>query len=269
MTAYADIDALNWSTLKLIATSPRLLKWRADHPRKDTPALARGRAIHCAILEHDRFASEYVAQPDLGDGRTRAGKAAKAEWLETVPDGAEVLSAAEYELVTRCAAAVADHPRAAELLQHGRPEEQITWTDEGSGIRCKARLDYIRPTGLLDLKSTRRETLREIVADLARYLVHGQLAWYHGGAKTAGVIPDDADLPYVIAVQTCEPYDVVPFQMSPLDLDAGIRLVRSLLRRYQDCQAAGWWPGMAPEVIELGLPQWAAGDVEEAQEEDW
>ncbi len=266
---YESTPGLNWSSLKHLAVSAKLLIWRAAHPRPDTPAFARGRAIHCAILEPERFGRVYVAKPDLGDGRTRAGKAAKAEWLETVPDGAEVLSASEYDLVERCAAAVAAHPRAAELLAHGRAEETITWTDEGTGIRCKGRVDYIRPNAILDVKTSRQETLRQMRADFARYLYHGQMAYYHLGAKTAGVIPDDADRPYVVVVQTCEPYDVIPMQMNPLDLDAGIRLVRSLLRRYQDCQAAGWWPGIAPEVVEMELPGWAESGDDDDEREDW
>ncbi len=316
MTAYADIPGLNWSSLKLIATSPLMLKHRADNPRKDTPALARGRAIHCAILEPALFESAYVEEPDFGDLRTNTTKAERAEWLWSLADdqsafeprpdfdlrrkigkqakadwevtfapgtkvivgdehpswvcpGLEVIAADEYALVTRCAAAVAKHPRAAELLRGGRAEEVLTWTDATTGIACKARCDYIRPSAILDVKTSRHESLRQMRADFARYLYHGQLSFYHQGAKAAGVIPEDADRPFVVVVQTCEPYDVIPMQMSPLDLDAGLRLVSSLMQKYQDCAAAGWWPGMSPEVIEMGIPDWAPSGTDDDGEADW
>lgn len=267
-----DYDAtpgLNWSTLKHLAVSPLMLRWRVDHPRPDTPALARGTAIHCAVLEPERWERDYVAQPDFGDCRFKKAKAAKAAWLADADPGVEALSATEHELAERCAAVVRAHPKAAELLRGGRVEEPVTWDDPETGIKCKGRLDYIRPDGLLDLKSTRHESIRMIVQDCARYLTHGQLAWYHDGARAARLIPDDAAPPHVIFVQTTEPYDVVPAQLSPDDLVRGRGLYRGLLDRYVECQAAQWFPGLAPDVIDLQLPPWAAAGTEDLEGDEW
>lgn len=317
MTAdYDAIEAMNWSTLKHLAVSPKMLRWRVDNPRPDTPALTRGRAIHCAVLEPERWASEYRRQPDFGDLRTNRGKAARAEWLAelagdgciarpyfdsrtkagkaaradfeaSVPTGVRVLvgdedaadvlgdrvtvlTADEYDLAERCAEAVREHPKASELLRGGRAEETATWTDEETGVRCKGRLDFVRPVGVLDVKSSRQPTLRQMVADMARLLYHGQLAWYHDGAIASGIVPlGSAELPRVIFVQTVEPYDVVPAFLGPLDLDRGRQLYRSLLRKYVACDAADWWPGMAPDEIELDLPTWAPDGRDALDDGDW
>ena len=262
---YEQIDALNWSTLKLLATSPLLLQHRTSHggERPDTYELRLGRWIHCALLEPERWAANHVAKPDFGDGRTKAAKEAKAAWLETMRPDVEVLDASDYTLVERCAAAVLAHPVAARLLYAGRREEIVTWTDEETGVACKGRLDFIAPGYILDLKSTRQQTLRGITRDFAALLYHGQLAYYHDGAVAARLIPRDAEGPYAIAVQTVEPFDVVPGRLPLLDLERGRSLYRSLLRRYVECQAAGWWPGIAPDLIDFSLPAWApAGEPE-------
>jgi hypothetical protein len=315
MTDYAAIDAMNWSTLKELAVSPRMLKWRVDHPREDTDALELGRAVHCAILEPQRFATAYIVEPDFGDPRTNAAKAERAAWLASLvpgyiarpcfdrsttagkkayaafvdglPEGAKVLvgteraadllgpdvetiHADEHALALRLADAVRSHPAAARLIEVGRREEIIEWVDEETGIKCKARVDFISPFYVLDLKSTRHTTIRAINADFARYLYHGQLAFYHDGAITARRIPREMpEGPYTIAVQTVEPHDVVPGRLMREDLEKGRALYRSLLRRYAACQAAEYWPGLAADVIDLDLPAWAPGGDEETSEVDW
>jgi hypothetical protein len=105
-----------------------------------------------------------------------------------------------------------------------------------------------------------------MVRDIAELLYHGQVAYYLDGAIAARVLPPDARA-YVVAAQTVEPFDVVAFEVGLEPLERGRRFVRSLIDKYAACQSAGWWPGLAPEVIPLQLPPWAAGGDEEG--EDW
>lgn len=264
---YAQIAAVNWSTLVHIATSPRLLAWRREHAREETRALRVGSAIHCALLEPDAYPKRYVAEPDLGDGRTKAGKEARAAFNATVPPGALVLDADEDALIKRCADAARAHPAVRDLLRAGRSEEVVTWHDEATGLACKGRLDYIAPRYLLDLKSTRAETLGQLAREVAGRMYHGQLAFYRDGAIAARTLSPAAQV-IVIAIQTVEPYDVVPARIQVEDLERGRALYRSLLRRYAECQAANWWPGLAPGVVDLPLPEWAPGGEPEPDEGD-
>lgn len=309
---YDAIDAMNWSTLRYLETSALLLDYRKKNPRPDTESLYLGRAIHCALLEPDRW-KRILVEPkhdkrtkdgkaerakwlvdQAGDGfvalpsfklNTKAGKEARAAFLEEVPEGVtviagdeptekilegrELIDAETRTLADRCAAAVLAHPKARELLAFGRTEEPITWTDRETGVACKARLDLGKPGYILDVKSSRQTTLRGIAGDFARYRYHGQLAFYQDGAIAAGRIPADAPLPKVIVVQTVEPFDVIPGWIGQWDLDRGRALYKSLLRRYLGCQAAEWWPGLAPEPIEMPLPDWTPGAVDEVREDDW
>jgi hypothetical protein len=315
LTDYADIDAMNWSTLKHLATSPLMLRYRVDHPREDTKALARGRAIHCALLEPERWTREYIVEPEWGgrksnetkakraqwlcntadgdfvakpnfDRRTKKGKEAESEWEANVPAGATVvngaedaafvlgehctvISAAEHELAERCANAVRAHPIASAWLESGRAEEIVQWTDEVTGLACKGRLDFITPMRVIDIKSTRMGSLRTITRSFTELLYHGQLAFYLDGALTAGLIPRDYELPGIIAVQTVEPYDVLPLFYSTEDLAEGRRLYRSLLQKYAEHCEADWWPGLSPGATQLELPVWAIRPEDVETGDDW
>jgi hypothetical protein len=166
--------------------------------------------------------------------------------------------------------AIRAHKTAHRILTGGRTEEVIRWVDRETGLACKMRGDFIAPEYLADLKTTSRKTVREMVGDVCRYLYHGQIAWYHDGAREAGVLPLDAGNPYLVFAQSAEPFDVVVVQMGDVALDAGRTLCRNLIRRYEQCSAAGWWPGLAPELIRLDqLPRWAPGNEETEALDDY
>lgn len=264
---YDEIKSLNWSTLKHLAVSPKMLKFRERQPQKDTAALALGRAIHVALLEPEKWAA-YVREPDFGNQTKKENKAAKATWHAAVTPGAVIIPADDYDMAVLCADEIRAHREAMDLLVGGRHEHVIEWVDQGTGIKCKARLDNLRPNDISDIKSTRHKTPREFLRDATNLLYYGQLAWYHDGAVAAGVLPVGAALPAIVAPQTVEPYDVMPFRMTLGAYFTGQRLWQSLIRRYAQCQAADWWPGIAPRVLDFDVMPWAAtGDDNDQKEE--
>jgi exodeoxyribonuclease VIII len=257
---------LRWHTLATLATSPLMCHWRSDHPRPDTDALEVGRLIHCATLEPNRWDREFIAEPDFGDGRTKAAKDARAAFLAELAEGVTPVKADDYDLVTRCAAAVRSHPAALPFLS-GLAEHEIAW--EAHGVACAGRPDLISDRAcIVDLKSTRHVSLSAIGRDFASRLYHGQVAWYHDGAIRAGALRRDAENPHVIAVQTVEPFDVVMFRVPDDTLEAGRRLYIRLMETWVGCQQSGWWPGIAPGIVEWLLPPWADGATV-APVEEW
>lgn len=268
---------MNWSTLKHMATSPKLLKWRLDHPQKDTPALRLGRAIHCAILEPHEFDDRWGTQ-DICAAMTKSGTKCTSlgglyheglwycgvrghapEGAGATPEGMEIISREDRAMALTCAQEVRQHPVAKRTFMGGKAERDLQWMDPETGALCRGRLDYIKAREIVDLKSGREETPREFTRAAALRLYHGQLAWYHDGAIAAGEIPPDADLPLIVHASTSEPYDVAVYRLSKISYMAGQVLYRDLLRKFLDCQAADWWPGMAPYLLEMDLPGWAAG----------
>jgi hypothetical protein len=245
--------------------SPAFAKHRSDHPEeeKDTDSFRLGRAVHCAVLEPERFFDEYVVQPDFGDLRTKAAREARDNWKETLHVDSEIITSEEFEIAIRAQVAVKNHVPAMNLLHGSRTEQIVQWTHPRTGIKCKGRLDAITDR-VIDLKTTRRPVVREILRDAANYDYHGQLAWYHDGAAQAGLI-DWHVLPSMIAIYVPKGstfVDVAVFSMgyAPETLDAGRTLYEKLISQYAGCQTTGWWPGMAPDVIPFELPSWKLED---------
>jgi hypothetical protein len=276
-TATKTATRLNWSTLRHLAVSAKLLKWRVEHPQADTLDMRLGRAIHCAILEPLEYPKRWiVAGPCEATKKDGAACGSQGslyldggwycrvrghgpEGAGPLPDGVEVLTEADVQTVKTCAAAVAEHKLATRTLTGGLPEHEIEWTEPETGIACRGRIDYLRPSQVVDLKSTIEETVRAFERTVANRMYHAQLAWYHDGAVHAGRLQPDAPLPVIVSVQKVEPYDVVVYQLSKHTYQAGQILYRDLLLRYRDCVAADHWPGIAPSMVELELPKWAPG----------
>lgn len=276
MQAYESIQALNYSTLGKIAVSPLLLKWRQDHPEPDKPAFEIGRLIHVATLEPERFETDYIVEPDFGPQYTKKGelatnpkqtagyKAAYLEWFSSIPAHVLTVAPEDRELALRCADAIRKHRVAGPLLKGGKAEQVITWTDGETGIPCKARLD-LAANFVLDVKSTRQQTVRGFEYDAGKYLYDGKMAFYEDGAVAAGRVPKQNDGPYVIMVQNCEPWDVGAFHVPLAVLEVAREFNRGLIRKYQACVAADYFPGIAPDLLELNVYR----RQEELSEESW
>jgi hypothetical protein len=262
MTEYQDIDALNWSSLKLMADSALHYHRGIKHPRKDTAALALGRKVHMAVLEPERFERDCVRRPDEWDSwRTKASKEWRQEQLDA---GREVLDEGEAETIERMRESIANHADAKRRLEGTRREESIVWTVDG--VACKGRVDAIAADRVVDLKTCRDLGLF-VRRDAASLLYHGQLAWYLDGAIAAGACSPDAKA-YTVPVENCEPFDCTSFELGPVSLEAGRRLWRRLFDQWVTCRDTGLWPGRYPNESVLELADWAAGMQPDADDNE-
>jgi hypothetical protein len=270
---YEQINALNWSTLKTITVSPAKMKHIMDHPeeRGDTDAFRRGRAIHCATLEPDRFFNGFVVVPDFdqiardkfGSLRTKEARlfrdASRADFVDDLNPGAEQITEEDREIALRCADGVRAHKRAMELLSGAKVEQVVEWIHPGTGVHCKGRLDILT-NRVIDLKSTRRETVREILRDAAMFDYHCQVAWYHEGAKVAGLI-DGRTPPAAIFVHATPgskfvDVAVLDMGMDPSTLESALKTCDKMINLYAGCLAADMWPGMCSGIEAWTIPDW-------------
>lgn len=152
--------------------------------------------------------------------------------------------------------AIMEHRTARELLRGGLAEEAVTWTDATTGIKCKGRLDYLRPDLVIDLKSSKDPTPSKFERDAVSYGYVSQAAFYYDGAKAAKRLAGDAR-PVVVAVRAKDDFDVACFRLTQEAIDTGRAIYRNLLHRLAECEAANYWPGVAPEIRDLNLPPWA------------
>jgi PDDEXK-like domain of unknown function (DUF3799) len=205
------VSALAWWT-----NSPL----NSDRVDEDTDAKLIGRAYHCRIVEGARiFRDRYAAKldpadypsalrtvADIGDEMRRCGLAPRSGerkadlisrlrevnsripiWDEIAADHEErhrgkiMLDAALMGRMETAARMIEDHPQLCKAFRDGMPEVSIFWTDETTGVPCKARLDFLKPLAIVDLKTFE---LREVPPDkaiaraVASYRYHIQASWY-------------------------------------------------------------------------------------------
>jgi len=252
---YYSIKAVNWSTLRAMRVSPLAYKDILATPVTETPAMVFGRAVHCAVLEPDRFPRDFL----LWDGR-RGTNDYKAFVLAA--QDKTILGADDYERVLAVRDAVHRHPQARRYLRWGKPEVTLTWRDALTGLPCKARLDKLSRNWWLEFKTTRTLDAHDWGNRIAYMAYHGQLGFYSMGLEGLLWVPA-----VVIAAESEPPFDVGVFPVPPDVLDEGVDLARELLDRVAQCRKSRRWPGRYPDATPLPFPAWArtgdgAGDYD-------
>ncbi len=262
---YLAIDSTNWSSLKHLRQSPLAYKHALTHQRPDADMLRLGRAVHTAVFEPDRLPLDYV----VFKGARRAGK----EWdaFEEAHAGETILKVEQYERACAIRDAVRAHPLAAPYLASGQPEHVLTWTDQVSGVACKARLDWLStfPPAVVDLKTSRHATNQRLFASAAWDLgYHHQLAFYTRGALA---VTGRLHPAVIIAVEPTAPFDVAVYRLDEDALATAAGQVDDLLRLLVECREANVWPGAHDGELVLGLPRWALPDFDDVDlaDPDW
>jgi PDDEXK-like uncharacterized protein DUF3799 len=159
-------------------------------PDPDSAAKLKGRALHTLVLEGDAAFAKAFAEEPSPDGhpgclvtledlkakcrelcepvsgtKAELGKRIKAKDPSAIifddvkglfqamveRDGMEVLKPDAMREVREAAASIKLNPHLARAFTGGVPEVSIFWVDE-FGIACKARLDWLKPRTIVDLK---------------------------------------------------------------------------------------------------------------------
>jgi hypothetical protein len=262
---YAAIRAVNASLLKRVAGGSPLhgLEYLQSGGGEDTYSRMELRAVHALALEGEAaFRRGYA----VWEG-SRRGQA----WLDfetqQIGAGRTIITSAERARVQARAAALLAHPVAGPMLRHedARPEVTVVWTDEVTGLPCKARLDLwvdaeIGVT-IADLKTWGSTDPLSVSREIAKQLVHLQLAHYAEAVEAVtGVKPTEAA---VIVVEDKAPHDVGVFQLTMGGgLDIGRALWRRTMATWAEATRSGVYPGRIPEPYDIILPAWAEEDTD-------
>jgi hypothetical protein len=254
---YAQQPAVNFSTLKEMARSPRHYKHRLAHP-KESDALTLGISAHTAILEPARFMSEYV----LWDERTEAGAARPRrgkDWDAFVAANPRktIIKADEFNLAMAMRDAVRSNADAMRYLRAGEAETTILWPDPELNFLCKGRIDWLAKDDGLDvlvgIKTSRDCRPIGFGNQAARFGYHLQWAMYYDGwAKLTG---NDAKV-IEIVVESSPPHDSAVYIVPSEIIEQGRDEYRKLLERLAECEASGEWPGASEGEQLLSLPSW-------------
>lgn len=265
LAEYLAIEAESSGRVNDYLTSPAL--YEAKHithsiNEKSTDPMLLGSAIHCRLLERDEYESRYAVGP-TNDRRTKKWTEFEAEH----PDH-ECITPSMASTIGAVARAVEQHEEAAALLEceDGESEVTVVWTDEKTGLRCKARFDRRRAAKLwaIELKSTLSVRPDELSRTAYSGGWHRRSAFYSEAHRQAWGESPHAFL--WIACATAAPFEVRVFTLDTIAEDQGAQDVRSALDGIAEMRESKVW--RAPwqcGVTTLSLPVWAMRrDAEEA-----
>lgn len=230
--------------------------------RDETAALRVGTAAHLLALEPDRFNAAYAFKPAGMNFSTKDGKA----WRDSaVAAGKRVLDAGETKAVHGIAVALSRHPFAARALANTHPEATAVWRDPETGVWLKVRPDALpykpmhRPFSV-QIKTTEDASPAAFERSVWAYGYHLGAAMEIDILRALGwhSTPDAL----LIAVEKKPPYVVTLVRLRDDAIAWGRHQYRRALRRFADCLAAGKWPAYGDDVREIGLPEWAARQLE-------
>lgn len=254
---YDAIDAVNWSSLKLLDKSPKHYRHHLDTeggPPSDP--MTMGTAAHMAILEPHDFEGHFAVWPRE---RVRNGKEWEAFKAQAEADGLEIIRSTELEEAMRMRDAVHANREASALLSGGSAEATLVWEDEETDILCKARVDYLRADHLgVEVKTSADVAHHAFARTSANMLYHGQLSHYEAGIRATTHTPSP-DVPMLsLAIESKRPNDVVIYDIDEEVLWPGRELTSRLLRTLKECRETNVWPGHGGGGhVRLRLPAWA------------
>jgi len=267
---YHALSAIGSTGLRRLARSPLHFYGQTLDPGRPivepTPSMRRGTLAHCALLEPDELVNRYRVRPEGLDGRTKEGRA----WLEQVPPGFEVVTAAEMLTAQRQAASVRALPEIGALLAGGgSPEVSAFWTDKATGLHCKCRPDWVtnptteaRGVALLDLKTCERADPEGFAKSVDNWGYDIQAAYYTEGYERAS---GDMVLGFVfIAVEHDYPHAAAAYMLPDVWISDAERRVHQLLDLCAECEQRGQWPGYVNTIEPLVMPRWVEKRIQQA-----
>ena len=264
--------------------------WLEDkkNPRKQTPALKLGGAVHCYVLEREQFWLRYCLPEDYPSApprNTKEGKDAFASWKEqqephvrTELDSYEwqiafvkwkhptfkkqVITKEELVICEGISNSIKNHPQIAMIFAEGESEVSLYWIDKETGLLCKCRPDRLNTTFpcIPDLKTCMDGGLDAFEGDITAMDYHVSAYWYLWGAQEVHGF-DFQQFVYI----PCEkepPYQVTLYPADEGSVGVGEGLCRAGLIIFDEYyknlkEGKPIWTGHSQDVKPAGIRPWA------------
>ena len=247
---YHDRPEVSATQLKCMAEGWR--QFEAEYitktaPFRESAAMELGTAIHMAMLEPERFYSEYVVCPkECSDKRTKAYK----EWEASQPAFVNVLSEKDWVTIARiCQNAQRDDVASRLLSRPDSVEKEHYWECEYSGVKCRAKTDAIKGKGVIDIKTTDDARPFAFARKIADFRYDLQAVHYLDGTKCETFL--------FVAIETSCPWRVRTYTLTHRDLHAARGKRIELLEEYKGRLETGNWSERGEhEVADIILPSY-------------
>lgn len=228
---------------------------RQKHVKKEldsgtSAALILGSATHAAVLEPELFDKEYIADGNI-NRRTKAGKEEYQALVDANP-GATVLKQTEYDHVLQLRDAVHANSAARNLLSGGKAESSVFMKDAQTGLKLKARADYLIPGEcVIDLKTALDCSPAAFQYDFLKLGYDIQQAHYQS-------VFDVPEMAYLVVGKNA-PFEVAIYMINPVSLGAARNRWRDALNHFAECKHNNQWDSFTTSdnpIIEFDLPDW-------------
>lgn len=273
---YAAIPAINsgvvtkWGDVSPLHVHEALCgRLEAD----DTKDKKFGRAVHCRLLEPERYAAEVlvattcVAQKKNGAMCTNSGIYFDGKhWYCGVHRGddctqpADYVSAEEVERIEAMAARLHGHPALGLFKRNGWSE--LTGVYERNGVMCKFRSDRVPEEMdiIIDIKKTQvgKARIEDCKAAIANYGFHIQAAMNVDGIRAFHPVGREPRFVWVF-IEDAHPYGVQVIVADDETIDLGRFELDSVLDDYRRARDLGRFPDYMPDGTRPfvgGLPDW-------------
>lgn len=255
---YHSHEAIGSTGLKLIMRSPAHFRYQepVDH---DTRAKQLGTALHCAMLEPDRFKADYhVANCD--DRRSALYKGLAAD-----VGGDKVLTITEHRRILNAQAAAYRNSEVRELLEYpGRYELTVVAKCPETGVLVKCRFDKkLDDLRALDIKKTQDARPNPFGRSIDAYMYHLSVAfymdvWYWATGERIQSMP-------LIAIEEKAPHGCIAHHLPDDWIQQGRYEYQQALRIYADCLDRDEWPSYDEESCVAEMPNWRINELENEQ----
>lgn len=224
--------------------------------RKETDSLVYGNALHCFLLERERFDSEFCVAPKFG--RKKSDLEAKEIFL--AENGHKCVIKEEwltdFYLIER---SLDKNSQAKQLLQ-GEIEQSIYWQDDETGLLLKCRPDVWRRGCVVDLKTAKNGQKNPFQSSIYQYGYHIQAAMIQEGILRA--TGQDVGAYVFVAIEKEYPFCVSTYILDNKALEKGHETFREILKLAKKCLDTDNWPQYAPDDISLPAYAFKTEDLE-------
>lgn len=270
---HAQHDWLSWSMMKRLVppSTPAHLKTALAAGEVRKRIFDQGKVVHTLVLgDGEEFVVVMAQDKQKNEYEARDYKTLSAERHRDAIYDAGKVPVLRHELAAAevMAAKVREHQIANTLLARGRAEVSLFWIDADTGVRCRARVDWLpflqdgRRMIVPDLKTAASAAPSEFAKQAANLGYYGQQQHYIDGIKACGLADDPAFV--FVVVEKEEPHLVIVGQFADRD---DLRLARATVDRcrriYAECVATDTWPGYGTGIHNLQLPNWLHYQLEE------
>lgn len=251
--AYHAGPGLSRSDLAKVIKSPEHLEYAKQEEKTETTALLIGNALHCFILEPEKFERTFFSMPE-GMRRDKRVKAYKT-LIENLEDHQKLLSFEEMESIIAMGTRFKEHPVCAKFLDGSMKEVTYYWKDPHTNLLLKARLDIVHPElGVMDIKTTAGDARRtEFSKACLKYNYDLQAAHYWAGA----IVSQQKNYPFYFGViEKAEPHGIVVHKADLGFIECGLEIQQFLLEKLDNYLKGKESFSYPTDIVNLSLPPW-------------